>query len=217
MPSIHDKDVLAYVEKLCKSYHFKFNVREPLEDVFHNVVLQIITTKYLERFNPSIRPLHNYLSGYIYNYFCKVYKKEGYAVNQARSLEESLVPEGDTFTLLSTIDSSEDVDVDASMEIEYIIKCLDKKFPYFTYLVYNSNLRIEGIYTVGEDVSFDTSYYVIPRSAAQVFKLLYLGFNQTEIKNLLLVSKSWTSKVVSRIVSLEELRDFAKNKGFKIQ
>jgi len=216
MPSIHDKDVLAYVEKLCKSYYYKFNVKEPFDDVYHNVVLQIITTKYLERFNPEIRPLHNYLSGYIYNYFCKVYKKEGYAVNQARSLEDSLVPDGDSFTLLSTIASEEDVDEDASMEIEFIIKCLDEKFPYFTYLVYNSNLRVEGIFSVVEDVSFDETFLIVPRSAAQVFKLLYLGFNQTEIKNLLLVSKSWTSKVVSRIVSLEELRDFAKNKGFKI-
>mgnify|MGYP001771211075 CR=1 FL=1 len=215
MYSIHDEEIFERVKKLVNFYYFKFNVREPQHDVLNSVVLSLMTTKYIERYDNS-RPIHNYLSGFIYNYFCKLYKREGYSVSKAQALEQPLTDE-EGFTLLSTIEAEVDYDPDDSMEVEHIAKLLGRKFPYHTYLVYDCNLRIHGIFTVLDKVSFDSSYFIIPRSAEQVFRLLYMGLSQTDIKSLLLVSKSWTSKIVSRIISLKELRDFARSKGFRIK
>ena len=214
MHSIHEPEIFNKVKKLVDFYYYKFSIREPQEDVFHEVVLSLMTTHYIERFDDS-KPIHNYLSGFIYNHFCKMYKREGYAVNQARGLETSLTEEGD-FSLLSTIDVSADEDPDDAIEMGFILNLLEKKFPYYTFIVYDKNLRLHGVFSKDDNVSFDSSYFIIPRSVSQVFRLLYSGMSQTEIKDVLLVSKAWVSKIVSRIISLDELRDLAKSKGFKI-
>ena len=155
------------------------------------------------------------MSGFIFNFFCKVYKREGYAVAQASGLETQLTDQGD-FTLLSTIDSAANYDPDDHMEYESLLQLLDERFPFFTFLVYSSDLRLHGIFSVEDKVSFDSSFFVIPRSASLVFSLIYSGFSQTEIKDTLLVSKAWTSKIVDRIKSLEEVKAFARSKGFKV-
>ena len=214
MHSIHEPDIFNKVKKLVDFYYYKFSIKEPQEDVFHDVILSLMSTHYIERFDDS-KPIHNYLSGFIYNHFCKCYKREGYAVNQAQGLEVSLTEQGD-FTLLSTIDSAADTDPDDSIEVESILNILERKFPHYTFIVYDKNLRFFGIYSKDDNLVLDSSYFVVYRSVGQVFKLLYSGMSQTEIKDLLLVSKAWVSKIVSRIVSLSELQEFAKSKGFKV-
>lgn len=214
MPSIHEPEIFNKVKKLVDFYYYKFSIREPQDDVFHDIVLSLMSTMYIERFDDS-KPIHNYLSGFIYNHFCKAYKREGYAVNQAQGLEVSLTEDGD-FTLLSTIDSASNVDPDDSIELEAILNLLEEKFPPHTFLVYDNNLRLFGIFSKDDVLDFDFPYFIVYRSVGQVFRLLYEGLSQTEIKDLLLVSKAWVSKIVSRIVSLEELQNFAKSKGFKI-
>lgn len=213
MYSIHNADVFERVKKLTSFYYYKFNIREPFNDVLNSIVLALMVSKYLERFDNS-RPLHNYLSGYIYNHFCKVYKKEQYNVNRAVCIDDSSSEEY-IKPYIEKIESSND-DPDDSLTIEAISKILDFRFPYHTFLAYNRNLRIAGIFTIDKEDSLRSTHYIIPRSAGQVFRMLYSGMTQAEIKNLLLVSKSWTSKVVSRIVSLTELREFARSKGFRV-
>ena len=90
------------------------------------------------------------------------------------------------------------------------------KFPYHTFIVYDKNLRFFGVFSSEDNPPLDSTYFIIYRSASQVFNLLYIGMSQADIKDLLLVSKAWVSKIVSRIISLDELRDLALSKGFKI-
>ena len=214
MCSIHDPEVFNKVKKLVDFYYYKFSLREPQEDVFHDVVLSLMTTRYLERFDSS-KPIHNYLSGFIYNHFCKTYKREGYAVSKAQHLEASLTEEGD-FSLLSTIDASSNFDPDDAIAMEQIASVLDERFPFHTFIVYDSCMRFYGVFSTEDNIEFDDSYFIIHRSSSQVFKFLYRGMSQTEIKDLLLVSKAWVSKIVSRIISIPELRSFASSKGYKL-
>ena len=57
--------VLKQIEELVDFYYRKFNVTLPKEDIYQDVIVRIIVTKYMERYD-NVRPLRVYLSGFIF-------------------------------------------------------------------------------------------------------------------------------------------------------
>lgn len=214
MASIHDKDTFERVKNLVNFYYFKFVLKEPFNDVFNDLVYSLMKSKYLERYDGS-RPIHNYLSGFVYNHFCKVYKKESYVVSRAESLDQELFLDSDT-TLGELIEVESYQDSDSKLEMENIVKILDSHFFYSTFVSFDKNLRFEGIFDASERNNFDDSHFVLPRSHSVVFTLLFKGLSQTDIKQVLRVSKSWVSKTVTAISEVPEMRDLAVSCGYRL-
>lgn len=212
-----DPKVLENIRKLSASYHYRFTVKEPLDDVFQDVVLQLMVTKYMDRYDGS-RPIHNYLSGFIYNFFCKVYRKEHYAVNQAQSLDKDINPAFSDFSLANILESDSERDMDSDLLLETIRKNLERQYPFSSFVVYTSekNLRYVGAFKKPEYPKYfnKAQFITLTRSHSTVFHYLGVGLTQVEIKDLLHVSKSWVSKIVTSIAEVEEVKDFAEIHGF---
>lgn len=214
MASIHDKDTFDRVKNLVNFYYFKFVLKEPFNDVFNDLVYSIMRSKYLERYDGS-RPIHNYLSGFVYNHFCKVYKKESYVVSRAESLDQEMFEDSDT-VLSDRIEIAHNFDCDSNLEVANIIKILDSHFYYSTFVSFDKNLRFEGVFDISSRQEFDATHCVFPRSASVVFLLLFKGLSQTDIKQVLRVSKSWVSKTVTAISEVPEIREYAIQSGYRI-
>lgn len=208
-----NSDVLARLNNLTRFFYFKFSVKEPFEDVYHDLVYQIIHYDYLSRFD-NTKPLHNYLSGFVYNHFCKLHTREHYKVSQALSLDKEL--SGTEHYTISDFVQAEERDPDMDMEIEFLAAHLNSYLGFSSFVVYSDSLKYKGAYSIiyYDTLSSDPNNILFERSAAVVFKFLYLGMSQSEIKDILKVSKSWVSKIVKRISEVPEIRKFGASRGF---
>jgi predicted XRE-type DNA-binding protein len=212
-----DKEVIDKVDHLVKFYSSKFFIRKTQrEDILQDVYLKLLTSGYLKRYDGS-RPLHNYLSGFVYNHFCKVYKVENYDVEKAASIYNP-VAGTDNLMLLDTLEDVQDEDVSFYMYISNIHKLLLKKFGFSSFVLYNRELVYLGKFSYEAFENFESldDTLIFTRSPAQVFSFIMAGMSQADIKEILLVSKSWVSKIVKRISELEELQEFAESKGVDI-
>jgi len=209
-------EVIEKIKFLCKSYYYKFNIKEPFDDIFQEVIFRLLKTKYLDRYDSS-KPLHNFLSGFIFNFFCKVYKKENYVVNKALSLDKNLgSSSSESYCLANFIPSSDVEEEDTQVLLETIMTRLESIFPFSSFVVYNEELFYVGAYKKPfYEKFFNTENIIFTRSHATVFNFLYLGMSQVEIKDFLKVSKSWVSKIVTSISELKEVRELAQIYGFQ--
>lgn len=205
-------DCLPRVKKLVDFYGRKFNadvLGTPIEDMFQEAVYQLLRTKYLERYDYT-RPIHVYLSGFIYNLFCHAFKRGMSNVAQAESIERG--SEATSFSVLTRIGTTDDV-LDDAQEIEAIIRMLDKKFKPKTYSVFDNNLHF--ICTTQEPEEYSNSV-LIPQSHSAVFSLLYQGLSATEIKQSLRMQPPVFTAIMKDLSYVEEIRSWADSKGFRV-
>lgn len=213
MAKLNDSEVLQKVKFLTHFYYNKFNVKEPVEDIFADIYVNLAKYKYIERWDRK-RPFHNYLSGFVYNHFCKLFKKEGYAVSRADHLEDYLYVDSQA-TLQSRIPAVAEGDSDLEIAIKELIKQYQQKEKFLSYVLYDENLFCLGVYeTRIRKVREDD--IILKRSTSQVLELAYKGLSQTEIKRVLQVSKSWVSKSMGEISSDPEFIALARDFGIKL-
>ena len=103
-----------------------------------------------------------------------------------------------------------------SYDIECLSSLLHNYYGYTSFVAYDKDLNYLGAFNKSyfEDFSKKEDVFLFKRCTGTVFKLLYNGISQTEIKELLFVSKSWVSKMVKRIQQYQPVREYAEVKGF---
>lgn len=207
--NVMDNDVLDKVKKLTYFFASKFSVKEPTEDIFHDIILKMYDSAYLSRYDVQ-RSLHNYLSGFVYNHFCKVYKREAYPVSRAISMSKDST-DADVKDVCRSL-KADSVDHEQQQDVSKLYEDLKTTSTFSSFVVYTSNSEYVGAFDINKYERYisNPDNVIFTRSTATVFYLLYMGFSQTEIKEILDVSKSWVSQTIHKISLISDVVEFAR-------
>ena len=205
-------DCLPRIQKLVDFYGRKFNAEvlgTPVDDMFQEAVYQLLRTKYLERYDYT-RPIHVYLSGFIYNLFCHAFKRGMSSVAQAESIERG--SEATSFSVLTRVGTT-DERLDDAHEYKAIIKLLDSNFKPTLYTIYDTSLHF--ICVTDTPTDYECSIQM-PHSHSLVFSLLYQGLSAMEIKQTLHMPPPEFTLIMKELAQVSEIRSWADSKGFRI-
>ena len=205
-------DCIPRIQKHLDFYGRKFNAEvlgTPVEDMFQEAVYQLLRTKYLERYDYT-RPIHVYLSGFIYNLFCHAFKRGMSSVAQAESIERG--SEATSFSVLTRVGTT-DERLDDAHEYKAIIKLLDSNFKPTLYTIYDTSLHF--ICVTDTPADYECSIQM-PHSHSLVFSLLYQGLSAMEIKQTLHMPPPEFTLIMKELAQVTEIRSWADSKGFRI-
>lgn len=196
-------EMLDRISRYVKFYYYKFKLAEPIDDIYQEVILQLITTNYLSRYDET-RSLHKYLSGFVFNIFCSQYNKEKKKESLFVSLDIEVNSETETCLSAMLVDDNSIVGNNYTEHWAEVTKVLNDlvEDKCSTYIIYNKDLsEVIGIFEVGKEapkVNIE-EVVILKRDLLTVFILLYVGYNKAEIARLLNVSLSWVSKISKRL------------------
>jgi len=193
---------LEILQKYVGIYCSKFKYGADREEIYQELVVELLRTNYLSRFDPEKNTKSGFISRFTYHYFCKLFKIRNYAVNRASSIEDMVLelPEK----------PGTEMRISPTPALEKIALFLDEEFPHTSGVRYKDAERIETVY-VGEEA--EEGEIIVWRSMSNIFRLTAMGFLQDEIARVFNVSKGWISKQVDRIRSVEMVREWAKSEG----
>lgn len=193
---------LEILRKYVNVYTSRFRFLRDKEDIYQDLVGELLRTNYLSRFDPSQNSKSGYISRFVYNFCCKKYKLNTYKVNQASSLEDD-----PTEVHVSTPKS---IDFNSIQPLEAMASILDEELPPTSGIKYDTVTgESKGVAYFGELA--EEGEFIVWRSSANIFRLLAMNFFQEEIAQVLDVSKGWISKKVKRIRDVSEIKDWADN------
>lgn len=203
--SLTEED-LKILDKYVGVYSSKFRYVKDRGEIYQDLVVELLRTDYLARFDSSKNSKAGFISRFTYNYFCKLFKVKGYAVNRATSFEDMVVEFVDN--------SKPDLDPISIRSLEKVAVFLDDEFPFTSGVRYKEVMYIEVVYA-GEEAN--TGETIVWRSMSNIFRLTAMDFLQDEIAQVFRVSKGWISKQVDRIRSVEEVRNWAREQGAQLK
>ena len=194
---------LEILQKYVGIYCSKFKYGSDKEEIYQELVVELLRTDYLSRFDSEKNTKSGFISRFTYHYFCKLFKIRNYAVNRATSIEDMVMelPEK----------PGTEMRISSTPALEKIALFLDEEFPHTSGVRYKDAERIETVY-VGEEAE-EEGEIIVWRSMSNIFRLTAMGFLQDEIARVFNVSKGWISKQVDRIRSVEMVREWAKSEG----
>jgi len=199
--TLQDED-LELLQKYVGIYCSKFKYGRDKEEIYQELIVELLRTNYLSRFNEEKNTKAGFISRFTYHYFCKLFKIRNYAVNRALSIDDM------TMEMPERTDS--EMRISPTPSLEKIALYLDEEFPHTSGVRYKEADFIEVVY-VGEEA--EEGEIIIWRSMSNIFRLTAMGFLQDEIARVFKVSKGWISKQVDRIRSVEVVRKWAKSEG----
>jgi len=194
-----DLDIL---QKYVGIYCSKFKYGSDKEEIYQELVVELLRTDYLSRFDDEKNTKSGFISRFTYHYFCKLFKIRNYAVNRAVSIDEMVMEMPER--------PGSEMRISPTPALEKIALHLDEEFPHTSGVRYKDSNFIEVVY-VGEEA--EEGEIIIWRSMSNIFRLTAMGFLQDEIARVFKVSKGWISKQVDRIRSVEVVREWAKQEG----
>lgn len=166
-----------------------------IEDIFQDMIVQMLNNNFIERYDPTGRPFEVYLSVFIFNFMSKRYKKEhsksGRAIVLAKSLEDTSPKDDEGF--------------DGS--VEYLDKLADDaaEFEGFTLLV--ESMR-EDLKQFKANSSVVHEGIVYQRDPLTVFELILQGYNVAEIAEIFETSKQFVYLLMKKIRGCDTLKDY---------
>lgn len=184
-------DDLALLDRYVGIYSSRFKYQNQAADIKQELVIELLRTNYLARYDPTQNSKNGYLNAFVKNFFCKLYKHAAYPVNRAIPLEDMEVSLEESIT-----DSDEPMDPKTWAALEGLITRLENRHPASTGVRYKGSTYLEDVYVGQLPLEGET---IIWKSAANILMLIVLGFRQEEIARLFHQSKGWVFKQVKRI------------------
>ena len=189
------KDLTDLVRINCS----KFRERADEEDIYQQLVVQLLESDYMARYDSTRNSVRGYLSSVVYNHFCRRYKVAGYAVNRADEFDtvrgtvrygfEEYVPD-------QPEPAAADLDERSMADLEVVARQLDEFFPYTSGAWYRDGKYVGACYLGEEPGPAD---FFLWRSSSVIWRALALGFQQRELAKALWVSKGYICKTIKRI------------------
>lgn len=185
-------------------------------DCLQDIFLQIIKTRYIERFNPARGvSLAAYCNGLIFHFFIRKYRQLKRESSLFSSLDAKQEETG--CSLLSCISDVSDFlsqEYELHEDVHELIEKLHRNFPYSSSAVYDGDKYLRSIPKgSNEEFFLLRNNFVCPRSVAIIFFCLYCGYSQHEIADLLQVSRPWVSRQVSKIRLYPPILEWSESLG----
>lgn len=170
-------------------------------------------TTYLQRYDPARNSFDGYISGLVFNYFCRLHRARRRPSEDAVSLD--MLVEMNLDPPCEAQDGGEGTDA----TIERIAAQLELDFPYSSGVLFRKPFAVPvtpiGVVRVDDDFVETAEIGVLWRSPANIFRLLALDMDQESISRALQVSKGWISKQTNRIRTHPAVRDWALEMGLR--